>query len=276
MCISPSVSVGVVALLATLLVSLAPAHADLVCRLTFDDAGDLGADSSGNDHHAGITNSPMYDADGISGGSSSHDSSDYYSWAGISDPVANVVAADFTFSLWVKTTQTYGTNGAPAHDGAGIVWSDYPGSTPGPEGDTIPMALTGSQLAGWTDGGVYNSTSSINTGSWVHLVVVREADPTDGFTAVYIDGDREVLMDSGDDDMSYINRLVLGGNTLDGRYYAGLMDEFQVYNEALTDQQVAYLHQNPGEAVPEPTTALLLGLLSLGTSQRRKRRSRVG
>ena len=265
MSFTPSVRTCAVTLVAVFCFSLTAAHGELVCHLTFDDAGNLGADTSGNSNHAGITNSPTYNADGISGGSSSHDSSDYYSWSGATDPVANVVAADFTFSLWVKTTQTYGTNGAPAHDGAGIVWSDYPGSTPGPEGDTIPMALTGSQLAGWTDGGLYNSTSSINTGSWVHLVVVREADPTDGFTAVYINGSPEVLMASGDDDMSYINQIVLGGNTLDGRYYSGLMDDFQVYDEALTSGQVTYLYENPGQVVPEPASLSLLaiGVLAL-------------
>jgi len=261
MSVTPSARIFVAVLVAAIGLSLTPAHGDLVCRLTFDEAGNLGADSSGNNRHAGITGSPTYNADGISGGSSSHVSVDYYSWSGAADPVANVVAADFTFSLWVKTTQTYGANGAPVHAGAGIVWSDYPAGTPGPEGDTIPMALTGSQLAGWTDGGLYNSTSSINTGSWVHLVVVREADPTVGFTAVYIDGDREVLIDTGDLDLSYINRLVLGGNTLDGRYYSGLMDELQVYDEALTNSQVAYLYENPSQIVPEPAT---LGLLALG------------
>ncbi len=258
---STAVRISVVALFAAVLLPLTPAQADLVCRLTFDDAGNLGEDSSGHPHDAAISGSPTYDAGGVSGGSSSHVYGDTYSWSGGADPVANIVAADFTFSLWVKTTQVYGSNGAPAHDGAGLVWSDYPGGTPGPEGDTIPMALTGSQLAGWTDGGLYHSTSNINTGVWVHLVVAREADPADGFTAVYIDGKREVLIDSGNDDMSYINQIVLGGNPLDGRYYSGLMDEFQVYNEALTAAQVAYLYANPGQVVPEPTT---VGLLALG------------
>lgn len=55
---------------------------------------------------------------------------------------------------------------------------------------------------------------------------------------------------------------VLGGNPsgpVGGTSrYLGLMDDVQVYDTALSPQDIAWLAANPGQALPEPATAMVL------------------
>ena len=53
--------------------------------------------------------------------------------------------------------------------------------------------------------------------------------------------------------------------------YPGLLDDVQVYNEALSAAEVASLYNSPGSVIPEPSTALL-GLVSCGLLLVRRRR----
>ncbi|MGE3182739.1 MAG: LamG-like jellyroll fold domain-containing protein [Phycisphaerae bacterium] len=167
----------------------AMAGTDPVVHLKFDDASALGLDSSASGNDATIHNSPTFDAAGISGGAASMDG-DYFEWAGESHPVENVLEGSFTFSVWVNTTQVGGGGNAGfAFQGASIVYADVPGTPPGPAADTIPMALTGSKLAGFVGFPHMHSLSDINTGIWVHLVAVRDlATDTGGF---YVNGELE-------------------------------------------------------------------------------------
>ncbi|GAA5484703.1 LamG domain-containing protein [Haloferula sargassicola] len=221
-----------------------------VAHLTFDDALDLGADSSGNGNDGTPFGTPS-PAAGISGGAADFTTGNHtFRWTGESNPVENVLEGDFTFSVWVNTTATGGGAGnSLAYLGQAIIYADVSGIS----ADTTPMALNGSNLASLTAGTGMLSTSPINTGQWVHLVVTRDFG---GVDRIYVNGAAEgAISSSATQDLSGRNEVVLGGNLIDSRYFNGLIDDFQAYNVALSASQVAWLHRHPGASLPDSAYA---------------------
>ena len=112
-------------------------------------------------------------------------------------------------------------------------------------------------------------TATFNDGQWHYIVATRSVVGITATKSLYIDGllaattsyvDSDVLNDNGS--------IAIGANTLDGRYYQGLIDEAALYNTALSAADVA-AHYNA--AVPEPVTGALLGLGLLGMGWARRR-----
>jgi hypothetical protein len=226
------------------------ANAALIGRYTFDDPANPGADSSGNGNDANGTNNVTYVTNGVSGGAAffTQGQGSYLSWTGATNPIVKVLAGDFSFSLWVNTTETFGADTDQGYQGAGIVYADVPG---GPN-DTIPISMNGTK-AGFDTGTPSDLTihtfSDINTSNYVLLVVTREFST--GLDSIYWDGLLEAQTNhSAGADLSGRGQLVLGGNLTDGRYYYGIIDDFQVYDEVLSPIQVAYLYNHVGQTAP--------------------------
>jgi hypothetical protein len=146
----------------------------------------------------------------------------------------------------------------------GIVYADVPGLTT----DTIPLALTGN-LAGFGTGSptygdtTLHSTSVINSGSFVHLVITR--DIASGTKAIYVNGNLEGTAGGALEALNARNQLFLGANQTDARYFVGLMDDFQLYDAALTAEEVRSLYDHPGLTLTEiPELAGAAGWLGLG------------
>ena len=51
----------------------------------------------------------------------------------------------------------------------------------------------------------------------------------------------------------------------------GFLDDFQLYDEVLTTEQISFLYNNPGSVIPEPSVTLLGGLGLLALLRRRRR-----
>ena len=141
---------------------------------------------------------------------------------------------DFSLVAWIKT-DVDGAAGTQAYSGNGLFWSDVAGTA-----NDFVMAVLGTKLSffcGNPDTSV-NSDGDIVTGEWVHVAGVR--DITAGTISVFIDGvlDNSVAH-SNTGALDAQELFVVGANTLDGRYYEGLMDEVKVYDVALTEAQVA-------------------------------------
>jgi hypothetical protein len=243
--------------------SAATASPALIGHFTFDTQENIGADVSGSSNHADSIQNVGFTSSGISGGAAtfSSASNSYLRWAGATNEIANSVAGDFTFSLWAQTTQAYGGDTSNGFDGAGIIYSDIPGA----HNDIIPMALTGNKL-GFFTGGSYggdtlHSLSNINLGEFTHIVVTRNL--ATGNKEIYINGALEtaVIHEPG---LSLNERqeLFVGGNIFDARYFDGALDDLQIYNFALSSEDIAHLYNNPGQAltaVPVPASAWLFG-----------------
>jgi hypothetical protein len=225
-------------------VAMAPLQAALVARLSFDDAANLNADSSGNANHATIGGSPSATA-GIAGGAVSFDGTSYLKWEGSGSPVVQVLDGSFTVCVWVKTTQTFALDGSNPWEGAGLVWADYPGAPP--VGDAIPLALTGSKAAGFANSPTLHSTTSINSGQWIHLAFVRYAHATSGYVRLFVNGQPEATDLSNGASVSDAQIVAVAANLLDGRYYVGLMDDLRLYNTALSESEILSVYDTQVE-----------------------------
>lgn len=251
--------------------------AALVGHFTFDNSANLGADSSGLGNNATGISNVGFSSSGVSNGAAVFTASNQsnLTWTGATNPIANVLSSDFSFSLFLNTTQTFGNNADQGFLGAGIIYADVPVVD---VNDTIPMALNGSKLGFFTGPPVdrtIHSTTSINTGTYLSLIVTWSKST--GVKSLYINGvlEAQEAIPSGAD-LSGRDQLALGGNLFDGRYFTGSVDDFQVYSQTLTGLEASFLSSHPGATVvPEPNSFILvtLGVAAFVVRRNPKRRT---
>lgn len=165
------------------------------------------------------------------------------------NPPTNLVATlagSFSVSLWAKTTADPGNDSDDATYAAGVVV--------GNADQVIPMAQTGSKLAFLTGGlrpDTLHSTTPINTGQYVHLVVTR--DQNSGEKKIYINGnlDSSDVGAAGPLTTASDPSLYLGLNWNAFNGFQGELDEVQIYSGVLSPAEVAYLYANPGTNVAD-------------------------
>lgn len=259
------------AVLGTLLVTSLPAQTQLIGHFTFDDPANLGADSSGFGNNADTIYNVTATTAGQFGHAANFDGS-YLRWTSSTNPVQSILANDFTFSVWLKTTQSFASDGSSGNDGAGIIWGDLEFSN----NDAIPMALTGNNLGFFTGSPsgdtTIHSTTAINTGDYVFLAVTR--DLVTGQNLLYVNGALEASSITGPGvPLNASGELVVGGNLLDDRYFTGTLDDLRIYDGVLSSTAIGALYSG-ASAVPEPSScAALLGFAGLGFAAAKRRRS---
>ena len=235
----------------------------LVVHYDFDEGTVLAPDVSGNNNnmvHAGNFggSGPAISPDAVAGaGSVSFDGGSYLT---ASPNLLATLAGEFTVSLWLKTSQSYGNQGALAWQGAGVIAADSPA---GGAKDLIPVALTGGQVAFNIGNGVYddtlNSSGTVNDGAWHHVVVTRSLST----------GERQIFIDGALDSSEVSSTVLLNSPLLltigakadasnadptspdytGSNGYQGLLDDLQIYDRVLSANEVAFLYGNPGATV---------------------------
>jgi hypothetical protein len=235
----------------------------LVAHYDFDEGMVLAADVSGHGNNLVFAGSLVYNAPGptvtndaeFGPGALSFDGTTYLVPEG---DLPTILAGSFSLSVWLQTTQSLGSSGDPANEGAGVVTAEVAGQY----NDLAPLALTGGSVAFETDGyfdDLLTSTASINDGNYHHVVVTRDSGA--GTKQIYIDGS----LDSSDTgDTALLNGpqiLILGAfadasqsfqnsPTLDAfNGYVGQMDSLQIYSRVISPTEVAYLFNNPGSTL---------------------------
>ncbi len=193
----------------------------------FDQLGGTVVDASGNGND-GTPNGGLQLVDaGYAGACYSFNGSDAY--VELDRPIQD----DFSLVAWINT-DVEGSAGTQAYQGDGLFWSDVGGTA-----NDFVMAVLGTKLSffnGNPDGSV-NSNGDIVTGEWVHVAGVR--DTAAGTISVFIDGLLDnTVTHTNTGPLDAQDLLVVGANTLDGRYYEGLMDEVKIYDVALTEAEV--------------------------------------
>jgi len=152
----------------------------------------------------------------------------------------------FTISLWIKMQTNPAVNQFPlSKHTSGIV-----------NGYVFGVHASGSYGAanrawfydGTFPGGEANSTTSVNDNVWHHVVGVHVAD---GQKRIYVDGVQEATNIQGNVALTAAP-LMLGGLFIGGAptsVYTGMIDDVQIYSEALSSQEIAYLFNNPGAII---------------------------
>jgi len=190
-------------------------------------AGTSALDSSGGGNNGTYTNGPVLAQAGLPqlGLAVSFD--------GVNDHVVTprTVATDFTLEMWVRSTATSPV-GAQAFQGDGLLWSDVGGSA----NDFVFAALNdrAAFFTGNPDTTVIGTTA-INDGIWHHVVATRTMG---GTKQVYVDG---VLQATGATSGLPLNAqalIMIAGNTLDSRYFEGLVDEVAYYITVLSPARI--------------------------------------
>ncbi|MGE9268711.1 MAG: LamG domain-containing protein [Verrucomicrobiales bacterium] len=176
---------------------------------------------------------------------------------------------ELTFSAWIKTSNGSGSTGIVGLGNKTTNDQYYQLSTEGPEPRIVNRSATFH---------AYESLQSINDDSWHHLVGTIRYDGTDTHLELYIDGVFDggtiLTLDPPPNALNVMNIGVLartnGGSPQFADSYTGLIDDVQIYDEVLSASQISYLYNNAGQAIPEPSVAVLsLGVLGLLARRRR-------
>jgi hypothetical protein len=234
------------------------AHAGPVAHWTFDETSGTTAHDSAGIYDGTLTGSAAFAPNlGIAGGAVylNHATNDLVNM-GTSFP--GFTDHDYAIVVWVKTTYTdpvgtiVGKHHSHYHDGyfVGMNEDSYGYGAPGcafnytgGDPETAPV-----------------STSVVNDGQWHQIVGMRGVD----LGYIFVDGQ---LQDTRPAATSVANDapFLVGGVYWDPQnglenFYTGLVDDVQVYDQALSQGQVTFLYEHPGAIVPEPSTLALLGI----------------
>jgi hypothetical protein len=231
-----------------------------VVNLNFDNPGDRFANTgaAGTTFSAAYDTGPVTFGSGIGGGT-----------AAIFDGNSSLQASDtplttaLTVSFWMNTTSTAGS-GPQWYNGNGLVDGEL-------SGDTTDWGVSqiGTQVAfgiGSSDTTIF-STSSVNTGNWIHVAATWD---TSGTMNLYLNGSLEATYDTGSSDPRDTSNQFFVGQDSNGTFYTGSLDEIQIYDSALSSGQITAL-----AAIPEPATyAIFAGCGALGLALWRRRRAK--
>jgi hypothetical protein len=164
--------------------------------------------------------------------------------------MGGILGTTFSVSFWIKTTQ------APVSAN----FYEWPGVTgfenAGDGNDMLTGTISNTNKIGVNvgDSGRVESTSNVNDGNWHQVVITR--NHTTGLAEVYFDGVLEgsATRDTGTKTtvMTVIGRVDDSGGTPEE--LAGTLDDFRLYDRALTAVEVQTIHACRG------TDAILQGL----------------
>ena len=172
-----------------------------------------------------------------------HDDGQAFSFngAGAFVYVGRQIQDDFTITAWINSSHN-SRGGGQFYVGDGLIYADVPGLT-----NDFGTSILNNHFAFGTGGEndiTIQSTSTVTTGDWVYVAAVRAGS----IISVYVNG---VLEASGNigytGPLNSPSAITFGGNTVDGRYYTGLIDDVAIYDHALTSAEIAQGYTGGGD-----------------------------
>jgi hypothetical protein len=144
-----------------------------------------------------------------------------------------MVQESFTIEAWINTSATSLT-GTNFYDGNGLIYADVSG-----DNNDFGVSILNNKLAFGTGNPETTvvSATSVNTGMWVHVAATRNAST--GALVVLVDGQSDGTGTSTN--LAALNAsttITIGGNSIDGRYFDGLIDEVRIWNVVRTPAQI--------------------------------------
>lgn len=207
----------------------------LLTWLRFDESsGTVASDASGN-----ANNGVLFNMNSGAWGPGLYNGALTFNGVNNYVEISNALRQDFTIACWIKTAQTFPV-AENSYDGTGIIWADVGG----PANDFIFGATRSAagvnRLSFFTGGGVETSisgTTEISSGQWTHIAATR--DGTTGEMKIYVDGQLDATgMGSSGSALNANPVIHIGGNTLDGRYFAGVIDDVRLYSRVLSSSEI--------------------------------------
>jgi hypothetical protein len=169
----------------------------------------------------------------------------------------NTVGGNFSLELWLKTTAP-SLGGSQAYQGNGLLWSDVAGSA-----NDFVLAQLNNHAAFFTGNPDTTTEGSavLNDGSWHHVVATRALG---GATQLFVDGKLQASGTSNGNLLADNNRIAIGGNVLDSRYFSGLVDEVAYYPSVLSAARIQAHYLAGIAAQPVPALDARMMLLLMG------------
>jgi hypothetical protein len=218
--------------------------AGTVAHWPFDEnGGDTAFDVIGT-HDGALAGYATLGVQGVSGGAISldHTSGDMVNMG----DVFGFTSGDFSISVWIKTTTTLPESiVAGKHlSGVGAGYLICINTSAG-YGEINKAYFYHSTLPG----NVPITTTTVNDGEWHHIVAVYSSG---GTATIYVDGSPAEDSGASSPIGSTSAAFVVGGITYGATpvaSYTGLVDDLQLYDHALSDEEIDFLFANPGVTV---------------------------
>lgn len=215
--------------------------ADLLLHYDFDETGgSIARDSSGHGHHGTYVRTPDFGT-GVEGGSFRMSGDSASPYVKIPNGVLRN-AGSVTVSTYAKWK---GGNNFQWLFGLGPDSDKYLFATPSNGGSSLYSAIT---KASWSAESKLTAGSQLTPGEWRHVTVTL--DGSTGAMVLYVDGIEAArttttiqpseLYDASKDHTGYIGRSLYSADP----YFGGEVDDFRVYDRALTAAEVMELSGN--------------------------------
>jgi len=236
--------------------TLSPIPLGAVVYLKFDEnAGNILYDSTINNNYGQTSLLGISWVPGVSGSALSFDG--FFGDVRLIDPL-DIGSTSNTVSVWLKVPSTVTFRGGVI---LGNYWNDYDGSDyqNGPKANWELFSVARPMIY-WNNGSAYgNSGPELNDDTWHHVVWVRDKTADKFF--IYIDGVKSTLANTAGSDCTFVFEHKLGADRRTPGYpgephFKGLMDEFSVYNRALTDSEILSLYDSTAPTFAGISTAV--------------------
>jgi hypothetical protein len=201
----------------------------------FDDAANLGKDSSGHGYDLAAVNTPAA-APGLFGGAAAFASADQDRFASIVFPATLPTGnQSYTMAVWCNLQE--GGNGV----GLPIYWGKGDNAARGStlfRFDTSSKIMTSNMGNNWTVDVGYGMASDAPDGGWHHIVCTYDGATRE--RKVFINGLQKDVQTNATDLAIVGNMLWLGGAPYGtANFYDGLLDEVMIFDRALGADEIA-------------------------------------